>query len=187
MCVCGVTNVAADPEAAVRVLLEMVGEDPDRDGLLDTPARVVKAWKEMTTGYADDPAAILATTFDEPFDEMVVMKDYPFVSLCEHHVLPFAGVVKVGYIPVDRVVGLSKLGRLVDCFARRLQIQERLTNDIGVALDGHLDPEGVAVVVEATHECMAHRGVNKPAVMVTSYLSGEFRENLAARSEFLAL
>ena len=183
--------MAPNPELlAVRTLLEMVGEDPDRDGLVETPARVLKAWKEMTAGYDMDPAKLLGTTFDQSYDEMVIVKDYPFVSLCEHHVLPFSGFAKVAYIPgrpKGRVVGLSKLGRLVDCFARRLQIQERLTSQVGNALDEHLVPYGVAVVLEATHECMAHRGVNKTGSMVTSYLSGVFRDSPSARMEFHAL
>ena len=176
-----------NPTEAVQTLIRTIGEDPDRDGLLDTPKRVVKALKEMTSGYDLVPEDVLTTTFDESYDEMVVVKEYPFVSLCEHHMLPFAGVAKVGYIPVDRVVGLSKLGRLVDCYARRLQIQERLTNQIGEALDNVLTPLGSAVVLKATHECMAHRGVNKPAEMVTSYLSGAFRTDATARSEFFSL
>lgn len=172
---------------AVRTLLTMIGEDPDREGLVKTPERVCKALTEMTAGYALDPAEVLATTFGECYDEMVVLKDYPFVSLCEHHLLPFAGVAKVAYIPVDRVVGLSKLGRLVDCFARRLQIQERLTKQIGEALDETLTPRGAAVVLTATHQCMAYRGVNKSGSMVTSYLSGVFRDDGVARAEFLSL
>ena len=175
-----------NPTEAVETLLKTIGEDPNREGLRDTPKRVVKALKEMTAGYDLAPEDVLTTTFGESYDEMVVIKKYPFVSLCEHHMLPFAGVAKVGYIPVDHVVGLSKLGRLVDCYARRLQIQERLTNDIGEALDKHLNPLGSAVVLTATHECMAHRGVNKSAEMVTSYLSGLFRTD-AARNEFLSL
>ena len=176
-----------DPHQAVEVLLDMVGENPKREGLLDTPKRVCKAWKEMTAGYAMDPAEVLSTTFGETYDEMVVVNDYPFVSLGEHNVLPFAGTAKVGSIPVAGVVGLSKLGRLVDCFARRLQIQERLTNEIGEALDRYLNPLGAAVVITATHECMAHRGVNKPAKMVTSYMSGAFREDGTVRGEFFSL
>jgi GTP cyclohydrolase I len=175
---------------AVRTLLKMIGEDPDRDGLVDTPARVVKAWKEMTAGYHIDPAELLSTKFDQSYDEMVLIKDYPFVSLCEHHVLPFAGFAKVAYIPgrpQGGVVGLSKLGRLVDCYARRLQIQERLTSQIGHAIDQYLVPYGAAVVLEATHECMAHRGVNKTGSMVTSYLSGVFRDSPSARAEFHSL
>tara|TARA_B100000029_G_scaffold514330_1_gene616739 strand:- start:860 stop:1402 length:543 start_codon:yes stop_codon:yes gene_type:complete len=176
-----------NPTEAVQTLIRTIGENPDRDGLLDTPKRVVKALQEMTSGYALDPVDVLTTTFDESYDEMVVVKEYPFISLCEHHMLPFAGVAKVGYIPVDRVVGLSKLGRLVDCYARRLQIQERLTNQIGKALDNVLNPLGSAVVLKATHECMAHRGVNKSAEMVTSYLSGAFRTDATVRSEFFSL
>ena len=176
-----------DGQQGVRALLTMMGENPQREGLLRTPERVCEALAEMTAGYALDPAEVLATTFGESYDEMVVIKDYPFVSLCEHHLLPFSGVAKVAYIPVDRVVGLSKLGRLVDCFARRLQIQERLTKQIGEALDEVLAPEGSAVVLRATHQCMAYRGVNKSAEMVTSYVSGAFRDDGVVRAEFLSL
>ncbi len=174
-------------QEAVKTLLTMIGENPDREGLVKTPERVCKALNEMTAGYALDPVGILSTTFGESYDEMVVIKEYPFVSLCEHHMLPFSGIAKVGYVPGDRVVGLSKLGRLVDCFARRLQIQERLTKQIGEALDEVLAPRGAAAVLTATHQCMAYRGVNKSAVMVTSYLSGFFRDDPKARSEFLSL
>ena len=174
-------------QEAVKTLLTMIGENPDREGLVDTPKRVCKALVEMTAGYALDPAEVLSTTFGELYDEMVVIKEYPFVSLCEHHMLPFSGVAKVGYVPGDRVVGLSKLGRLVDCFARRLQIQERLTKQIGEALDEVLAPRGSAVVLEATHQCMAYRGVNKSAAMVTSYVSGVFRDDGVVRAEFLSL
>ncbi len=177
-------------EGAVRVLLRrVVWEDPEREGLLDTPARVVKALGQMTEGYQQDPVEILGTTFDtEGYDEMVVLRGIDFVSLCEHHMLPFTGTAAVGYVPGSRVVGLSKLARLVDCFARRLQIQERMTKEIADAVMEVLSPQGVGVVVAAHHSCMGCRGVRKPgASMVTSYLQGVMRDNVAARAEFLAL
>lgn len=177
-------------EGAVRVLLRrVVREDPEREGLLDTPRRVVKALGEMTTGYGQDVHEILGTTFDtEGYDEMVVLRGIDFVSLCEHHMLPFTGTAAVGYVPGERVVGLSKLARLVDCFARRLQIQERMTKEIADAVMEVLSPQGVGVVVSAHHSCMGCRGVRKPgASMVTSYLAGVMRDNVAARAEFLAL
>ncbi|GAG14097.1 unnamed protein product, partial [marine sediment metagenome] len=155
--------------------------------LVDTPRRVVAALKEMTQGRHQDPAKILATVFDEPCDEMVVLRDIPFVSLCEHHMLPFAGTVDIGYLPGDTVVGLSKLARLVDCFAQRLQIQERLTQQVATAIDEQLQPVGVGVIVRANHACMSCRGVRKhDTTMVTSSLLGAFR-NGDARHEFLSL
>lgn len=174
------------PEDAVRILLEHVGEDPSRDGLRDTPGRVVKAWGEMTCGYRDDPAEILSTTFDVDCDEMIVVRDLTFASLCEHHVLPFVGIASICYIP-GKVVGLSKLARLLDCFARRLQVQERLTSDIADAIEAHLDPVGVGVIIRAHHSCMAIRGVRKPGEMITSTMRGALRDKPEARAEFLAL
>lgn len=176
------------PTDAVRRLLQFIGEDPEREGLLDTPKRVVKAYAEMTAGYSEDPAAILSTTFDDRCDEMVMLRGIDFVSLCEHHLLPFTGTAVVGYVPGDRVVGLSKLARLVECYARRLQVQERLTNQIAYALLDHLDARGVGVVIRAHHSCMGNRGVRKPgAEMVTSAMLGVLRDDTAARAEFLAL
>lgn len=173
---------------AVRVLLAHVGEDVERAGLLDTPDRVARALREMTSGYRDDPAAILARTFDDRCDEMVVVSGVDFTSLCEHHLLPFVGVAHVAYLPGERVVGLSKLARLVDCYARRLQVQERMTVQIAEAIAEHLSPRGVGVVVEAHHSCMGCRGVRKPnARMVTSAMHGVFRDEPEARAEFLAL
>ena len=177
-------------EGAVRILLgRVIYEDPTREGLLDTPARVVKALGQMTEGYGQDPREILGTTFDtDGYDEMVVLRGIDFVSLCEHHMLPFIGTAAVGYVPGERVVGLSKLARLVDCFSRRLQIQERMTKEIADAVMEVLSPQGVGVVVSAHHSCMGCRGVRKPgASMVTSYLAGVMRDNVAARAEFLAL
>lgn len=171
---------------AVRDLLEYIGEDTTREGLLDTPIRVVKALDEMTSGYGVQPGTILAADFDAAgYDQMIILRDYPFVSMCEHHMLPFYGTATVGYIPGDRVAGLSKLGRLVDCFARRLQIQELLTQQVADALDEHLSPRGVGIRISATHSCMSCRGVNKAGVMVTTALRGVFRQ-AACRAEFLA-
>lgn len=177
-------------EDAVTRLLEMIGEDPTRDGLRDTPKRVVKALREMTAGYGEDAAAILARSFDVHYDEMVVLRDIRFHSMCEHHMLPFDGYAHVGYIPREGgpVVGISKLARLVECFARRLQIQERLTQQIAGALMRHLEPLGVAVVIQARHACMGCRGVrNESALMETSSMHGKLREDAAARAEFFAL
>lgn len=172
---------------AVRTLLSYVGEDPAREGLLDTPRRVVHAWDEVTAGYGQSPEDILATDFDKDgYDEMVVCRGIEFCSCCEHHMLPFTGVAHVGYIPRRRVVGLSKMARLVDCFARRLQIQERLTQQVADAMMKHLSPLGVGVVVQAKHSCMSCRGVMKQqSEMVTASLLGVFRKP-EVRAEFLA-
>lgn len=174
-------------EEAVKTLLLEIGEDPTRDGLLDTPKRVVKAWKEMTQGYKLDPRAILATTFDVSYDQMVVLKDISFVSLCEHHILPFTGTATVAYIPRDRVVGLSKLARLVECFAQRLQVQERMTTQIAEAIQEVLNPHGVGVVIKASHSCMCARGIKKQGEMVTSTMFGALRDEPETRSEFMNL
>lgn len=181
------SDESTGPEDAVVRLLNYVGEDPDRDGLIDTPGRVVRAFKEMTAGYHDDPAVILERTFDERHDQMVVLDGLDFTSLCEHHLLPFVGTAVVGYVPRERVVGISKLARLVECFARRLQVQERMTDQIADALMTHLRPEGAGVVIRAHHSCMGCRGVRKPnATMTTSSLHGIMRHGDAARAEFLA-
>ena len=173
--------------AAVAALLEMIGEDRGRDGLRDTPARVTRALLEMTAGYDEEPRAILSTTFDVKYDQIVVLKDIQFVSLCEHHLLPFQGVAHVGYVPGERVVGLSKMARLVSCFARRLQVQERMTNEIAEAMQMHLQPEGVGVIINAHHSCMSCRGVRQQASnMVTSAMLGSMRE-ARCRAEFLEL
>lgn len=173
---------------AVRQLLLAIGQDPAREGLVDTPRRVIKSLLEMTSGYHDDPAAILATTFDESCDEMVLLRSITFQSMCEHHMLPFVGVAHVAYLPGKRVVGLSKLARLVQCFARRLQVQERMTREIADAMMQHLEAAGAAVVVKARHECMTNRGIRQPgAEMITSCVLGKFREDRAVREEFLAL
>jgi GTP cyclohydrolase I len=176
--------------AAVRELLIAVGEDPDRPGLRDTPDRVARAYAETFAGLWQDPSDILATTFDEDHDEMVLVKDIPMYSTCEHHLVPFHGVAHVGYIPGadGKVTGLSKLARLVEVFARRPQVQERMTSQIADALDGVLKPRGVLVVIEAEHLCMAMRGIRKPgSTTVTSAVRGIFRVNAATRSEAMSL
>jgi GTP cyclohydrolase IA len=175
-------------DAIVRVL-EVIGEDPSREGLLDTPKRVVKSYSTLFGGYGQKPADILKTTFaGDGYDQIVLLDNIEFFSTCEHHLLPFFGKAHVAYIPRKRVVGLSKLARLVDLFARRLQIQERLTNEIAGALDEALEPAGVAVVIEAQHFCMVARGVQKKsAVMTTSAMRGAFRNDEKARAEFMSL
>ncbi|PZA19800.1 GTP cyclohydrolase I FolE [Modestobacter versicolor] len=177
-------------EAAVRELLAAIGEDPDRPGLTDTPARVGRAYAEMFAGLAQDPYEVLATTFDEDHDELVLVKDIPMYSTCEHHLVPFHGVAHVGYIPGTdgRVTGLSKLARLVEVYARRPQVQERLTRQVADALYEVLKPQGVIVVVQAEHLCMAMRGIRKPgATTVTSAVRGIFRDSAATRSEAMSL
>lgn len=176
------------PTDAVIRLLQWVGEDPTRNGLKDTPARVVKAWAEMTDGYEQDPASILARTFDEHSDEMVLVTGIDFVSLCEHHILPFTGTAAVGYLPSSNVVGLSKIPRLVHAYAHRLQVQERLTNQIATAITKHLQPHGCGVLITAHHSCMSCRGIRQAnAQMTTSALHGSFRDDPQVRSEFLTL
>jgi len=176
-------------EEALRLLLETIGEDPDREGLLETPSRILRSWDEIFQGYRQDPAEILATTFEEVegYGEIVLLKNIPFHSTCEHHMLPFEGEAHVAYLPGGSVVGLSKLARLVDCFARRLQIQERMTQQIADALMVHLQARGAAVLVAGTHGCMACRGVRKEgALMVTMAFEGDFRTP-ERRSELLLL
>jgi GTP cyclohydrolase IA len=176
--------------AAVRELLLAVGEDPDRPGLKETPDRVARAYAETFGGLGQDPAEILSTTFDENHDELVLVKDIPMYSTCEHHLVPFHGAAHIGYIPGadGRVTGLSKLARLVDVYARRPQVQERMTSQIADALSDILKPRGVLVVIEAEHLCMAMRGIRKPgAITVTSAVRGIFRDNPATRSEAMSL
>src|SRR5215218_7992169 len=178
-----------EAEEAVRTLIRWAGEHPDREGLLDTPRRVVRAYGEWFEGYGQDPVEILQRTFEEVggYDEIVVLRDIPFQSCCEHHMAAIQGTVHVGYLPRSRVVGISKLARVVDAYARRLQVQERLTAQIADTIDEVLKPRGVAVVIKATHACMSTRGVRKHAVsMVTSRMLGAFREDPATRQEFLA-
>ena len=177
-------------EEAVRTLLEWIGEDPDREGLVGTPDRMVRAYEEFFEGYGADPKAILSTTFEETddYDEMVVLKNIRMESHCEHHVVPILGKVHIAYLPAGRVVGISKLARVVDVFAKRLQIQERLTAQIADVIDEVLRPRGVAVVIEAAHQCMTTRGIKKTGVsMVTSRMVGVFKSDAATRQEFLAL
>jgi GTP cyclohydrolase IA len=177
-----------EAEAAVRTLIRWAGDDPDREGLLATPARVVRAYEEWFSGYNDEPREYLKRTFEETggYDEVVVLRDIRFESHCEHHLAPVIGRVHIGYLPRNRVVGISKLARLVDVFARRLQIQEKMTAEIASCLDAVLKPHGVAVVAEGTHQCMTTRGVHKSGVtMVTSRMVGVFRTNAETRQEFL--
>jgi GTP cyclohydrolase IA len=177
-------------EQAVRELLIAIGEDPDRQGLIDTPARVSRAYREMFAGLYTDPDDVLGTTFDEQHDEMVLVKDIPMYSTCEHHLVAFHGVAHVGYIPGKdgRVTGLSKLARVVDLYAKRPQVQERLTAQVADALMRKLDPRGAIVVIEAEHLCMAMRGIRKPgAVTTTSAVRGQFKTDKASRSEALDL
>ncbi|GAB3357721.1 GTP cyclohydrolase I FolE [Modestobacter lapidis] len=177
-------------EAAIRELLIAVGEDPDRPGLQDTPARVARAYAETFGGLHVDPLAVLATTFEEDHDELVLVRDIPMYSTCEHHLVPFHGVAHLGYIPGEdgRVTGLSKLARLVDLYARRPQVQERMTRQIADAMVEGLKPRGVLVVIEAEHLCMAMRGIRKPGSRtVTSAVRGIFRENAATRAEAMSL
>ncbi len=177
-------------ERAVRELLLAVGEDPDRPGLIETPARVARAYEEMFAGLRADPAAVLSDTFAESHNEMVLVKDIAVYSVCEHHLLPFHGVAHVGYIPNEsgHITGLSKLARLVDVYARRPQVQERLTSQVAEALDERLSPRGVIVVVEAEHLCMSMRGVRKPGSRtVTSAVRGAFKNSPSTRSEAMSL
>ena len=180
----------AEAEVAVRTLIRWAGDDPDREGLLATPARVVRAYEEWFAGYNDNPRDYLKRTFEETggYDEVVVLRDIRFESHCEHHMAPIIGRVHIGYLPRNRVVGISKLARLVEVYARRLQIQEKMTTEIASCLDAVLKPHGVAVVTEATHQCMTTRGIHKPGVtMVTSRMLGAFRDDPSSRREVLAM
>jgi GTP cyclohydrolase I len=177
-------------EDAVRTLIRWAGDDPDREGLLGTPSRVVRSYEEFFRGYDEDPVDLLQRTFEETegYDEMVVLRDIPFFSHCEHHIVPIVGKAHIGYLPSARVIGISKLARVVETFARRLQIQEKLTAQIANTLNDVLQPKGVAVVIEATHQCMTTRGVEKPGVsMVTSRMLGDFRDDAMTRREFLSI
>lgn len=175
---------------AVRTLLAYAGDNPDREGLLETPDRVVRSYDEFFGGYLEDPDKILTRTFSETdgYDEIVLLRNIDFVSHCEHHMAPIIGHAHVAYLPNSRVVGISKLARVVEAYARRLQIQEKMTAQIANIIDEVLQPRGVAVVIEAAHQCMSTRGVNKTGVdMVTSHMLGAFRDNLATRQEFLSM
>lgn len=180
----------AEAEAAVRTLLRWTGDDPAREGLVDTPARVVRAYEEFFQGYDSDPIEILKRTFEETdgYDEMVLLRDVSFESHCEHHMVPIVGKAHIAYLPNKRVVGISKLARVLDIYAKRLQIQEKLTAQIANAVQDVLQPKGVAVLIEAQHQCMTTRGVHKPGVsMVTSRMLGAFRTNASTRREFMAM
>lgn len=180
----------AEAEAAVRTLIGWAGDDPDREGLVETPSRVVRAWEEFFAGYQKDPEEVLRKTFEETdgYDEMVTVRDIRLESHCEHHLVPIVGVAHVAYLPDRRVVGISKLARVVEIFGKRMQIQEKLTVQIADTIDRVLAPKGVAVVIEAAHQCMTTRGVHKPESMtVTSRMTGEFRSNPATRREFLSM
>jgi GTP cyclohydrolase I len=175
-------------EKAVREILAAVGEDPDRDGLLETPARVARMYAELFTGLREDPKQHLKKFFVEKYDEVVLVKDISFNSVCEHHLLPFMGVAHIGYLPNGRVIGLSKLARVVEVVSRRPQVQERMTEAIADLLVSELDAKGVAVVVEATHTCMTIRGIRRPgSLCVTSAMRGIFRSHLSSRSEVMTL
>jgi len=179
----------SETEAAVRVLIEWAGDDPDREGLKGTPGRVARSYEEFFRGYDTDPVELLQRTFEEieGYDEMVVLKDIRFESHCEHHMAPIIGKAHLAYLPKHRVVGISKLARLVEVFGRRLQIQEKMTVQIANTLNEVLQPKGVGVVIEAAHQCMTTRGVHKPGVaMVTSHMLGAFRDDPSTRREFLA-
>ncbi len=174
--------------AAVRMILEAIGEDPEREGLRGTPRRIARLYEEVLSGLEESPQQVLNAVFKEDYDEVVLVRDIPFNSMCEHHLLPFTGVAHVAYIPKDKVVGISKLARAVDHWARRPQVQERLTNQVADLISASLEPRGVAVVMEATHTCMTIRGVRKPgSVVVTSAMRGLMRSNLATRNEVLEL
>ena len=182
--------VPAEVAEAVRTLIRWAGDDPDREGLIDTPERVARAWREYARGYEEDPAVHLTRTFEEVggYDEIVILKDIPFQSHCEHHLAPIIGKAHIAYLPNDRVVGISKLARVLHGYARRLQVQERLTAEIADCICKHLQPKGVAVVIEASHACMSARGVNTPGVMMTtSRMMGIFRTDERSRKEVLAL
>jgi GTP cyclohydrolase IA len=180
----------AEAEAAIRTLIEWAGDDPEREGLLETPSRVAKAYRELFSGYETDPREYLERTFDEVggYDELVVLRDIRVVSFCEHHMLPFLGKAHVGYLPRNRVVGISKLARVVHGFARRLQIQEKLTAEIAEAIQDILQPKGVGVVIVSEHSCMTMRGVNTPGSrLTTSHLLGGVRDDPRTRQEFFEL
>ena len=182
--------VPEDVQDAIRTLIRWSGDDPEREGLLDTPARVARAWKEYCQGYDEDPSHHLSRVFEEVggYDEIVLLKDIPFQSHCEHHMAPIIGKAAIAYLPTNRVVGISKLARVLHGYARRLQIQERLTAEVAECIWTHLEPRGVAVVIEASHACMSARGVRTPGVnMVTSRVMGLFRRDSKSREEVLKL
>ena len=193
---CGPVNPVADKpsrdeaEDAIRTLIKWAGDDPEREGLLDTPARVVRSYEEFFNGYEADPRTILARTFEETdgYDEIVLLRGIRFESHCEHHMAPIVGLAHVAYLPRRRVVGISKLARLVEIYAKRLQIQEKMTAQIANTIDDVLEPRGVAVVIEAAHHCMTTRGIHKPgSTLVTSRMLGAFRDDASTRREFLSM
>ncbi len=186
----GKLPVPGNVQDAVRTLIEWAGDDPSREGLLDTPARVARAWKEYCLGYEEDPSVHLSRVFEEVggYNEIVLLKDIPFQSHCEHHMAPIIGKAAIAYLPSDRVVGISKLARVLHGFARRLQVQERLTAEVADCIWEHLEPQGVAVVIEAAHSCMTARGVRTPGVgMITSRMMGTFLDDPRSREEVLKL
>ncbi|HSG33296.1 MAG TPA: GTP cyclohydrolase I FolE [Sphingomonadaceae bacterium] len=183
-------EVPDDVQEAIRTLIRWAGDDPEREGLVDTPRRVARAWKEYCAGYAEDPGEHLSRVFEEVggYDEIVLLKDIPFQSHCEHHMAPIIGKAAIAYLPTDRVVGISKLARVLRGYARRLQVQERLTAEVATCIEQHLNPRGVAVVIEASHSCMTARGVTTPGVnMITSRVTGAFRKDERTRKEVLSL
>ena len=183
-------DVPQEVEQAIKTLIRWAGDDPDREGLLDTPKRVARAWREYARGYEEDPSHHLSRTFEEVggYDEIVLLRDIPFQSHCEHHLAPIIGKASIAYLPADRVVGISKLARVLHGYARRLQVQERLTAQVADCIWDNLQPKGVAVVIEASHACMTARGVSTPGVMMTtSRIMGVFREDERSRREVLAL
>ena len=183
----GFDPILASHAIAIRDMLIHIGENPDREGLLDTPKRIIKSWSELYSGYGKDPGEYLGVTFKSESSELIVLRDIDLASMCEHHAMPFTGRCHIGYIPGQRIVGISKLARLVDMFAKRLQKQERLTTQIADSIMRYLDPLGCMVVVEAVHMCMRIRGVSKQnSTMVTNAVRGIFKENTPVRSEFLA-
>ena len=186
----GKPPVPADVQDAIRTLIRWAGDDPTREGLRDTPSRVARAWKEYCQGYGEEPGHYLSRTFEEVggYDELILLKDIPFQSHCEHHMAPIIGTASIAYLPTDRVVGISKLARVLNAFARRLQVQERLTAEVAQCIWDHLKPQGVAVVICASHSCMTARGVRTPGVrMMTSRMMGVFLEDSRSREEVLKL
>ena len=186
----GKLPVPEDVQDAIRTLIRWTGDDPEREGLLDTPKRVARAWKEYCLGYGEDPSIHLSRVFEEVggYNEIVLLKDIPFQSHCEHHLAPIIGKAAIAYLPTDRVVGISKLARVLHGFARRLQVQERLTAEVADCIWEHLQPQGVAVVIEASHSCMTARGVRTPGVgMITSRMMGTFLDDPRSREEVLKL
>ncbi len=175
-------------EHAARMILEAIGEDPDREGLAETPARIARMYEEVFAGLHRDPSSEIKTIFTEDYDEVVLVKDIPFSSMCEHHLLPFSGVAHTAYMPTGKVLGISKLARAVDAFAKRPQVQERLTNQVADLIESVAEPRGVAVILEASHSCMTIRGVKKPgSCVITSAMRGLFRRNIATRNEVMGL